>query len=132
MHLKSRTDCITSIPMSPDERLSFKQLGARVAALRKAQGLTQAQLAASLDLAQQMVASYEVGRRRVPVSLLPALATTLAVSIEALLGHKEASPGKRGPTPQLQQKIERLSRLPKSQQKPLMQMLDGMLSQPGR
>jgi hypothetical protein len=35
-------------------------------------------------------------------------------------------------TPQLQQKIERLSRLPKSQQKMLLQMLDGMLSQAGR
>ncbi|MHB1542846.1 MAG: hypothetical protein ACYCUE_15535 [Steroidobacteraceae bacterium] len=34
--------------------------------------------------------------------------------------------------PLLQKQIERLKRLPKSQQKLLMQMLDGMLSQAGR
>lgn len=31
------------------------------------------QLAQELELTQQMIASYEVGRRRVPVSLLPAI-----------------------------------------------------------
>ena len=97
MHPRPRTDCFTSIPMSPDERLFFKQLGTRVAELRKTHGLTQAQLAESLGLTQQMIASYEVGRRRVPVSLLPALATTLAVSIEALLGQKTRAPANEAP-----------------------------------
>jgi hypothetical protein len=30
-----------------------------------------------------MIASYEVGRRRVPVSLLPQVAATLAISLES-------------------------------------------------
>jgi hypothetical protein len=46
-----------------------------------------------------MVASYEISRRRVQVSLLPSLAHALAVSVEALIGEKEAAPGKRGPAP---------------------------------
>lgn len=57
--------------MTQDEKVFFKQLGARIAALRKDQGITKVQLAERLDLTQQMIASYEVGRRRVPVSLLP-------------------------------------------------------------
>ena len=37
--------------------------------------------------------------------------------------------GKRGPTPLLQKQIERLNRLPKAQQKVVLRMLDGVLSQ---
>ena len=49
----------------------------RIATLRKDQGMTQAQLADRLELTQQMIASYEVGRRRVPVSRLPQIAGAL-------------------------------------------------------
>jgi len=81
--------------MTHDEKAFFRELGARIAALRKEHGLTQTQLAETLDLTQQMVVSYEVGRRRVPVSLLPAIAEALAVSLEQLIGQK-AAPAKRG------------------------------------
>lgn len=79
-----------------------------------------------------MIASYEVGRRRVPVSLLPALATTLAVSIETLLGQKDASPGKRGPAPNLQQQMERIQYLSRAQQRFVIQVIDTVLAQQGR
>ena len=55
----------------------------------------------------------------------------LAVSIEELIG-EPARPGKRGPTPKLQQQIERLQQLPKPTQKVVMEMLDGLLAQAGR
>ncbi len=84
------------------------------------------------SLTQQMVASYEVGRRRIPVSLLPSLARALSLSVEELIGEEAAATKKRGPTPQLQQKIERLTRLPKAQQKLVLQMLDGVIAQAGR
>ncbi len=95
-------------PMTHDEKVFFQQLGARIAALRKDQGMTQVQLAEILGLTQQMIASYEVGRRRVPVSLLPQIAETLAVSLEELIGKKDVQPAKRGPAPKLQQQIERI------------------------
>ncbi len=80
-----------------------------------------------------MIASYEVGRRRVPVSLLPPLARALGLSVEALIGEDSpAAARKRGPAPQLQQKIERLTRLPKAQQRLVMQILDGVLQQAAR
>jgi transcriptional regulator with XRE-family HTH domain len=119
----------TDSPMTQDEK-QF-ELGQRIAELRKAQGLTQVQLAETLGLTQQMIASYEVGRRRVPVSLLPALARALSVSVEMLIDEK-AAPAKRGPAPQIQQKIERLTRLPKAKQKLVLQMLDGVLAQAAR
>jgi transcriptional regulator with XRE-family HTH domain len=119
-------------PMTQDEKLFFKQLGARIAALRKDQTLTQVQLAQVLGLTQQMIASYEVGRRRVPVSLLPQVAATLAVSLEELIGKKDVQPAKRGPAPKLQQQIERIQKLPKSRQRFVMEMLDTVLQQADR
>jgi transcriptional regulator with XRE-family HTH domain len=132
MHPRPQIDCIAGIPMTQDEKLFFKQLGVRIAELRKTHGLTQVQLAEALKLTQQMIASYEVGRRRVPVSLLPAVAHALAVSVEVLIGQKEAAPGKRGPAPKLQQQMERIQRLPKAKQRFVMEMIDTVLAQQDR
>jgi len=132
MRPRPQIDCIAGIPMTQDEKLFFRQLGARIAELRKTHGLTQVQLAEALKLTQQMIASYEVGRRRVPVSLLPAIAHALAVSVEVLIGQKEATPGKRGPAPKLQQQMERIQRLPKAKQRFVMEMIDTVLAQQDR
>jgi transcriptional regulator with XRE-family HTH domain len=118
-------------PMTHDERAFFKALGGRIAVLRKDSGITQVQLAEAMDVSQQTVASWEVGRRGVPVSNLPLLARTLGVSVEALIGEKTA-PAKRGPTPKLQQQVERLSRLPQAKQRVVMEMLEGFLNQAAR
>ncbi len=116
--------------ISTDERAFFVQLGGRIAERRKAQGITQTQMAEWLGVSQQTVNSYEVGRRRVPVSTLPILARHLGVAVEALLG-EDAKPGKRGPAPKIQQQLERITKLPKAQQRFIMQMLDTALQQGG-
>lgn len=118
-------------PMTHEEKAFFKALGERIAALRKDSALTQIQLAQAMGVSQQTVASWEVGRRGVPVSALPALARTLGVGVETLIGEK-TPPAKRGPTPKLQQQVERLSRLPQSKQRVVMEMLEGLLSQAAR
>jgi len=100
--------------------------------LRKVRGLTQVQFAKMLNLTQQMVASYEVGRRRVPVSLLPLVATALAAPVEQLIGQPEVRPAKRGPAPKLQQQNERIGQLPKAKQRFVMKMLDTVLLQASR
>ena len=117
--------------MTSDDKQFFKALGGRIARLRKEQGLSQQALADEVGVAQQTLAHYEVGRARMPVSLLPVLAQFFAVAVDELLGLKNGA-GKRGPTPMLQRQIERLSRLPKTKQKVVMEMLDGVLSQPNR
>lgn len=114
-----------------DQKQFFKELGARIAERRKAQTITQVQLAATLGVSQQTVTAYESGRRRMPVSSLPFIARFLGTTVEELIG-EPAKPGKHGPTPMWQQKIERLSRLPRTQQKVVMEMLDGLLAQTSR
>jgi transcriptional regulator with XRE-family HTH domain len=109
----------------------FGQLGARIAQTRKAQSITQVQLAERLGVSQQTINAYEVGRRRMPVSSLPLIARLLGVSIEELMGEAPA-PAKRGPTPKLLQQIERIQQLPRSKQRFVIEMLDTVLAQQGR
>jgi transcriptional regulator with XRE-family HTH domain len=86
------------------------------------------QLAEWLGVSQQTITAYEVGRRRIQVSALPTIARALGVSVEELIG-EPAMPAKRGPAPKLQQQLERITRLPKAQQRFVMQMIDTVLQQ---
>ena len=114
--------------MKNSEEDFFKQLGQRIHQLRKEQNLTQVHLAEMLGIKQQVVASYEIGRRRVPVSLIPPLAKALGVSVEDLLG-LENTTLKRGPTPKLQQQVEQISRLPRAKQRFISDFLKTVLHQ---
>jgi transcriptional regulator with XRE-family HTH domain len=125
----SPSQALFILPMTDDDQQFFKDLGARIAQLRKDAGLSQQAVADALELAQQTYANYEVARARPPVSMLPVLAELFGVSVEELLGLHKNGAGKRGPTPLLQKQIERLNRLPKAQQKIVLKMLDGVLSQ---
>ena len=116
--------------MTPREQQLIKSLGKTIAQLRQDQGYTQQALADELGIAQQTLAHYEVGRLRMPVTLLPEFARLFGMPVDALLGLSE-SKNKRGPTPKLQQQIERLSRLPRAKQQVVMDMLEGVLQQAG-
>jgi len=116
--------------MSTKDERFFKELGARIAELRKEHDLTQTQLAQRLGFAQQTLAHYEVGRLRVAASMLPGLAQILGTTVEALIGQPAPRcSGKRGPAPRLQQQLERLSALPKPKQRAVMEVLESMLAQ---
>jgi transcriptional regulator with XRE-family HTH domain len=104
----------------------YRALGVRIAEARKAAGMTQVQLAELLRIPQQTLAHYEVGRVRIPAALVADCARLLAVPVETLMG-EEAKPSKRGPTPKLLQQVERIQRLPKAQQRFVMQMIDTAL-----
>ncbi len=110
----------------------MRALGSRLAQLRKENGLTQSQLGERLDITQQMVASYEIGRRRVPASMLPQLAHIFMVGVDELIGQPPANRAKRGPAPKLQQHIEAISRLSKPKQRFVLEMLETVLAQASR
>jgi transcriptional regulator with XRE-family HTH domain len=125
-------ECPT-VAISQDEREFFVSLGSRISRLRKDADITQVQLAETLEVSQQTVNAYEMGHRRVPVSMLPLLARTLEVSVEQLIGEAPGTAArKRGPAPELQQHMERISALPKPQQKFVIQVLESVLAQQGR
>ena len=115
-------------PVNSQDEQFFKALGARIAQARKAQGLTQQQLADHLGIVQQTYAHYEVGHVRFPASTLPILGQVLGLTPEELLG-QDRPKGKPGPTSRLQRQIERISQLPRSKQHIVMQMLDAVIAQ---
>lgn len=123
---------LSAMTISDDERTFFAGLGERVAQLREARNITQVQLAQALDVSQQTVQAYEVGRRRVPVATLRLLAKTLGVTLDEPMAEGDHAPRKRGPVSQIQQHLERISQLPKPKQRMLMEMIDAVLQQQGR
>ena len=95
------------LAMNSKDEGFFKALGARIA--------------------QQTLAHYEVGRLRVPASMLSTLAQLLTLSLDELIN--AAVPkrhGRRGPTSRLQQQT------PKTKQRFVSQMLDTVLAQAGQ
>ena len=122
----------TPVALSKEERAFFAQLGARIAQLRKEQGITQVQLAEQLGVSQQTITAYEVGRRRIQVSALPVIAQALGVAVETLVGETPTATRKRGPAPKLQQQMDRITQLPKARQQFVMQVIDSMLAQAAR
>ncbi|QTF08453.1 helix-turn-helix domain-containing protein [Brenneria izadpanahii] len=116
--------------ISSEEQVFMTALGKRITALRKDAGLTQVQLAQALNVSQQAVQSWEAGRRHIQISVLPAVARILSVSLEGLLGEDaENAPRKRGPASRLEQQIQVISQLPRSRQKLVSEMLDAVITQ---
>lgn len=64
--------------------------GKRLAAIRKARGLTQRDLAKLVGISNRMIAYYEAQTERPPAAKLDTLAKTLCVSTDELLGVKPA------------------------------------------
>ena len=122
---------LSRTPMDSHDAHFFKDLGARIAGARKAQNLTQQQLADLLGIAQQTLAHYESGDRCFPASVLPKLAEKLGLTVDELLGQDGRPKAKRGPAPKLQRQFERISQLPRATQQVLVKMLDGVLAQAG-
>jgi len=121
-----------NMAISQNERAFFVALGNRIAQQRKDSHLTQVQLAETLGVSQPTMNAYELGQRRVPVSALPVLAKVLGVGLEELLGEPTGTSKKRGPSPKLQQHMERIGQLPKPQQRFVIQVLESVLAQQGR
>ena len=121
-----------TVAISSDERAFFIALGGRIARIRKEQDITRAQLAELIGITQQTINSYETGRRRVPVSLLPAIAKRLGMAVEALLGDDSKAVAKRGPVPTLQQQMDRITQLPRARQQFVMEVIESVLAQASR
>jgi len=131
--IRARQRALLPLPTRLATAHAFERLGRAIARERAFQVLRVIKfrvIRVQLGISQQTINSYEVGRRRIPVSALQMLARSLGVSLEELLGEEDGTK-KRGPTPKLQQQIERILELPRSQQRFVMQMLDTVLAQHG-
>ena len=125
--LNAPLDTLDWIVVATDKKF-YAALGQRIAERRKTLGLTQQQVAESLGIAQQTLAHYEVGRLRVAAALLPVFSKVLGLSLDELLGESPSRSGKPGPASRLQIQMERISSLPRSKQRMLIDMLDAAIN----
>jgi transcriptional regulator with XRE-family HTH domain len=103
----------------------FAALGARVAAIRKSQGFTQAELAQRIDVSQQAIFAYELGERRISVLILEKLADVFCMSLEELARTSRPIRSKRQRvSPRAMRNAERLQALTKTQQRFIVKIID--------
>jgi len=115
--------------MDASEAKFFIALGARLKEARKAQGLTQIELAEKLNIPQQTLARYEVGESRVSVALLVEMSRILSFSLDDMLAARgPAARSKRGPASKLEIQIDALTKLPRAKQRFVADMLDAILA----
>ena len=105
-----------------------KKIGFRLASFRQASGKTQCQLAELLDITQPTLASYETGRRTLPLELLVPVAQLLEISINQILQETPEEFKKPGPLSQLEKQVLKVKDLPKSEQKYVSLFLDQVIS----
>ncbi len=91
--------------------------GARLAALRKAAGLSQTELAKAINVPQQTIGFWETSSVPPRSDVLPGLARALGVKVEDILGDTPVNAARRpGPVGKLQKIFEQAVSLPRKEQ----------------
>ncbi len=105
--------------------------GAHLLALRKAAGLTQAELGAFLGVPQGNIAFWEWSHEPPRSSILPKMATALGVRLEALLVDAKPQPLARraGPIGEVQKVFEQVRKLPRKQQRKVLEVVTALVTQ---
>jgi transcriptional regulator with XRE-family HTH domain len=95
----------------------------RMAALRKAKGLTQQALADKVSVHLTQIQRYERGAVQPTLDVIRRLAIALSVSADVLIFDKD----ERGPDDDLKLQFEAISRMSKDEKKIIKALLDGMI-----
>lgn len=90
--------------------------GAHLAALRKAAGLSQTELASKLGVPQSSVAYWETSEKPPRSDVLPQMAKALRVKVEDILNAPVVAQRRPGPVGKLQRAMEQATTLPRRQQ----------------
>lgn len=125
-----RTRPYTSSMPRKLQRTRPKQ-GSRLAALRRAAGLTQAELAQLVGETQQNIAYWEQSERPPRSDVLPKLARVLGVRSDHLLDDTADLPKTRraGPVGRVQMVFEEVAALPRMQQERIVETVSALVEQ---
>lgn len=107
---------------------SEETVGERLARIRRERGITQAELAEKLGLAQPNVSDYERGILRLNADLILKLTGILKVSADELLGLRQPKSTRSVKNRRLARRIEEIERLPRRDQEALLRTIDAFLT----
>lgn len=103
--------------------------GRRLAAFRAAKGITQYELAEALGITRNLVVYYERAAKNPSLETVKKIADFFGVTVGEMLNDTApAMPAKPGPAAQIVQLAERAAKLPRSEQKVVIKMLEGVLA----
>lgn len=119
----------------PASKKAAIEIGKRLAALRKARGVTQVELAEALGIAQANMSDYERGRLRLHGELIQQITHYLDVSADELLGTgaHNGKAGTGGPqratrSKRLRERLEQIEALPKRDRDALLRTINTFLA----
>jgi transcriptional regulator with XRE-family HTH domain len=117
------------VPTPPKQIvLSRKEIGARLRAIRKARGMTQAQLAKALGTQQTAVSQVEIGNRGLTVQQVVKLAKAMKVSTDAILSPSNGASDDALPNDRrLIRRLRQIEKLPKAEKQALIKTIDAFL-----
>ena len=106
--------------------------GRNLAALRKAHGWTQPQLAEMLGITLAALTHYERKAQNPTAEFVAKVAKLFNVSVDELLGHTIKPAKKPGPRSQLEDRLTAIRELSRDKQKVVLQLLDSFLQTNGK
>jgi transcriptional regulator with XRE-family HTH domain len=98
--------------------------GERLAALRKTAGMTQTAFAQEIGISQRMMAYYEGPTAHPPANLLPAIAGTLGVSVDTLLGLETSKRRAKASDTRLARRLLEIEKLGATEKRQIIQIID--------
>ena len=101
--------------------------GAHLAALRKAAGLTQTELAKLVDEPQTNIAFWETSDKPPRSDAIPKLARVLGASVETILAPDADHTRQRGPVSRAQRVFNDVSHLPRRQQTQVLEIIEAVV-----
>jgi len=112
----------------PPLSVKVEAVAQRIKKLRKIRGLTQKELADSIGITRDILASYESGRAHLNDDVIIRFALALQVSSDELLGLKEhESLASQPPNVRLIKRMQKIQELPAAEQKALIKNIDMFL-----
>ncbi len=120
------------LKLPPIPYVTDETMGQRLARLRKERGFTQVELAAKIGIVQSLMTSYECDRLRMHPEMVIRFALALGVSSDELLGvpSKKSARDSTEATAlslKLVKRLQKIERLPATQQKALLHTIDVFL-----
>lgn len=106
---------------------SIIDFGKRLVQLRRAKGLTQAELGSKIGVSQRVIAYYEGETNYPPTHLLIPIAKTLRVSVDEILGLKKSEISDSNHAA-LWRRLKKAESLPKREQKAVVHYIEALLT----
>jgi transcriptional regulator with XRE-family HTH domain len=116
----------------PMKERTLEGFGDRLTEIRQSRGMTQAELAKAVRVSRRVIAYYEHENAQPPGAMLVDLAKALRVSTDQLLGLKAPKEKKSPRTARLLKRLQKVERLPATDRRVLLKMLDSLVERHGR